>query len=190
MAELGEKTLHSQVIYRGKILNLRVDRVLLPNGTEGLREVVEHAGAVAVVALTEEGEVVMVRQYRYAVGRHLLEIPAGKLEEGEDPLQCAKRELAEETGYTARRWEPLLSFYSTPGFSSEKMHLFLARGLERGGQAPDEDEFLQVVKVPLAEALGMLWRGEICDAKSAAGLLAASWLLAREGRQEDHPPLP
>lgn len=182
LAELGEKTLHSRVVYRGKILNLRVDRVLLPSGAEGWREVVEHAGAVAVVALTEEGEVVMVRQYRYPVGKTLLEIPAGKLEEGEDPLQCAQRELAEETGHTARRWEPLLSFYSSPGFCSEKMHLFLARELERAACSPDEDEFLQVVRVPLEEALGLLWGGEICDAKSAAGLLAASWYLAREGR--------
>lgn len=180
LGKVVEKTLDSRIVYQGKILNLRVDKVLLPNGAEGLREVVEHAGAVAVVALTEKNEVILVRQYRYAVGRELLEIPAGKLEEGEDPLQCAQRELTEETGFKARKWQALLHFYSTPGFSNEKMYLFLAQELERGGQNPDEDEFLQVEKVPLEKALNMIWQGKICDAKSTAGLLAVYWFLTRQ----------
>ncbi|RKO68164.1 NUDIX hydrolase [Desulfofundulus salinus] len=180
MSALTEKKLDSRMVYRGKILNLRVDTVLLPDGRTGTREVVEYAGAVAIVALNEKKEVFLVRQYRYPVGKELLEIPAGKIENGEEPLQCAQRELAEETGLRAERWQPLCSFYSTPGFTSEKMYLFLARDLNQEGQHPDEDEFVQVVKVPLDEALAMLWRGEICDAKSTAGLLATHYLLARE----------
>jgi len=180
LAFLTEKRLDSRMVYRGKILNLRVDTVLLPDGRTGTREVVEYAGAVAVVALNEQKEVFLVRQYRYPVERELLEIPAGKIEKGEDPLQCAKRELAEETGLRAERWQQLCSFYSTPGFTSEKMHLFLARDLHLERQHLDEDEFVQVVKVPLDEALAMIWRGDICDAKSTAGLLAAHYLLERE----------
>jgi ADP-ribose pyrophosphatase len=180
MSALIEKKLDSRVVYRGKILNLRVDTVLLPDGRTGTREVVEYTGAVAIVALNEKKEVFLVRQYRYPVGKELLEIPAGKIEDGEEPLQCAQRELAEETGLRAERWQLLCSFYSTPGFTSEKMYLFLARDLNQEGQHPDEDEFVQVVKVPLDEALTMLWRGEICDAKSTVGLLATHYLLARE----------
>ncbi|MDQ0287711.1 ADP-ribose pyrophosphatase [Desulfofundulus luciae] len=180
MSALIEKKLDSRVVYRGKILNLRVDTVLLPDGRTGTREVVEYAGAVAIVALNEKKEVFLVRQYRYPVGKELLEIPAGKIENGEEPLQCAQRELAEETGLRAKRWQPLCSFYSTPGFTSEKMHLFLARDLSQEGRHPDEDEFVQVVKVSLDEALAMLWRGEICDAKSTVGLLTTYYLLARE----------
>ncbi|MGB9803044.1 NUDIX domain-containing protein [Desulfofundulus sp.] len=180
MSRLVEKKLDSRLVYRGKILNLRVDTVLLPDGRTGTREVVEYAGAVAIVALSEKKEVFLVRQYRYPVGRELLEIPAGKIESGEEPLQCARRELAEETGLRAERWQELCSFYSTPGFTSEKMHLFLARDLSQEHQRLDEDEFVQVVKVPLDEALAMVWQGVICDAKSTAGLLATHYLLSQE----------
>lgn len=171
-----EKKVASRYVYRGKILNVRVDTVILPNGREGTREVVEYAGAVTIIPLTDTGEVIMVRQHRYPVGRTLLEIPAGKLEEGEDPLACARRELQEETGYEADRWEKLLTFYSTPGFTSEKMHLFLATGLRPGRQAPDADEFVEVVRVPFREALAKVRSGEICDAKSIVGLLVACHL--------------
>ncbi|MEW5762317.1 MAG: NUDIX hydrolase [Bacillota bacterium] len=171
-----EKRVGSRYVFRGKILNVRVDTVILPDGREGTREVVEYAGAVTILPLTEAGEVVLVRQYRYPVGRTLLEIPAGKVEAGEDPLACARRELREETGYEAERWEKLLTFYSTPGFTSEKMHLYLATELKAGPQMPDGDEFVEVVQVPFREALAMVRNGTICDAKSVVGLLFAAHL--------------
>jgi len=175
--ELTEKTLHTETVYRGKIINLRLDTVLLPNGRTGTREVVEYAGAVAVVAVNGAREVYLVRQYRYAVGEELLEIPAGKMNPGEEPSACARRELSEETGLRAGSWRHLCSFYSTPGFTTEKLHLFLARELEQAAAHPDADEFLRVVAVPFAEALSMIERGEICDAKTVAGLLYAGRVL-------------
>ncbi|MDI6709722.1 MAG: NUDIX hydrolase [Bacillota bacterium] len=169
--DLTEKRLESCYVYRGKVLNMRVDTVELPGGRRGTREVVEYAGAVAVVALDRDGRVLLVRQYRYPVGRELIEIPAGKLEPGEDPAAAARRELAEETGSTAGRLERLLRFFSTPGFTSEEMHLYLATDLEPGPAAPDEDEFVELVRVPLDTARRMVERGEICDAKSIVGIL-------------------
>jgi len=168
-----EKTISSETIYRGKILNLRVDSVELPNGKLASREVVEHSGAVAVVPLNEKNEVLLVRQYRYPVGKALLEVPAGKIEKGEEPALCAERELVEETGYEAEEIKHLFTFYSTPGFSDEKMYVYIARGLVYSGQKPDEDEFIQIVPVDLEKALSLIDEGEICDAKSIVGLLAA-----------------
>lgn len=173
-----EKTIFSNLAYKGRILNLRVDRVKLPDGREAVREVVEHAGAVAVVALDGEDHVYLVRQYRYPVQKELLEIPAGILKEGETPLAGARRELAEETGIRALCWEYLFSIYSSPGFTDEQLHLFVARDLQFFGQELDEDEFIKVVKVPFGEIPEMIKRGEIADAKSVAGLLAAGlWVL-------------
>jgi ADP-ribose pyrophosphatase len=168
---MGENVLASTTVYRGRIFNVRVDTVTFPDGRTGTREIVEYPGAVVVVALDDAEQVLLVRQYRHAVGRELLELPAGKLEPGEDPLVCARRELAEETGYAAREWQFLLEYYSTPGFTTEKMFLYRAAGLEATGPAPDSDEFIQVVKVPLGRALEMVAAGEICDAKSIVGLL-------------------
>jgi len=170
--DFNEKNISSETVYRGKILNLRVDSVELPNGKMTAREVVEHAGAVAVVA-QNEGRLLMVRQFRYPVGKALLEIPAGKIEKGEDPLLCAARELTEETGYVAGEMKRLLSFYSTPGFSDEILHVYLAGDLTYRGQNPDEDEFIQVEEVPVERAVEMIDSGEICDAKSIVGILAA-----------------
>ncbi|HUW64174.1 MAG TPA: NUDIX hydrolase [Spirochaetia bacterium] len=167
-----EKSLSSEVHYRGKVLNLRVDEVELPNGNRAQREVVEYPGAVTVVALTGDGDVLLVRQYRHAVGEELLELPAGKLEPGEDPKSSAFRELVEETGFRAREMKLLLSFYTTPGFSTEQMHLFLATGLVPGSPDPDPDEFIAVERVPLGRAKEMIQEGLIRDAKSIVGLLA------------------
>jgi ADP-ribose pyrophosphatase len=175
--ELAEKQLASDQIYTGKILNLRKDRVRLPDGREAVREVVEHPGAVAVVALDAEKNVYLVRQYRYPVGRILLEIPAGKLDPGEEPLACARRELAEETGLRALEWRLLATFYTTPGFSTELMHLFLATGLETFYAEADADEFLELEKLPLKEAINQTLDGTIRDAKSIAGILAAAQFL-------------
>ncbi|MGI9951557.1 NUDIX hydrolase [Moorellaceae bacterium AZ2] len=167
-----ERCLKSERIYTGKILNLRKDRVALPDGREASREVVEHTGAVAVVALDHEERVYLVRQYRYPIGKVTLEIPAGKLDPGENPEACARRELREEVGLVAENWQHLLTFYSTPGFSDEIMYLFLARDLSREKAQPDEDEFLEILSLPLEEALLKIREGEIMDAKTIIGLLA------------------
>lgn len=166
-----EIQVRSRRIYEGRVVNLRVDLVRLPDGRVVEREVVEHPGAAAVVALTDREEVLMVRQYRYAVGQTLLEIPAGTLEVGEDPLACAMRELVEELGATAGRWEPLATLFYSPGFLTEVMHLFLASDLAEGQPRPDPDERLTVERIPLPEAVELVRRGEVRDAKSVAGLL-------------------
>lgn len=171
--KLTEKTLSSKVIYEGNILDLRVDQVELPNGRSTSREVVDHRGAVAVVPLNEKNEIVMVRQYRYPAGQVLLEVPAGKIEKGEDPALCARRELREETGFEAGEFRLLYTFYTTPGFTTEKMYLYLARALEQLGDRPDEDEFIHLKVVPLEKALEMVEAGEVIDAKTIIGILAA-----------------
>jgi ADP-ribose pyrophosphatase len=172
--DLTEVLLSSERIYEGRILNLRRDRVRLPDGNEASREVVEHPGAVAIIALDKEKNVYLVRQYRYPIGRITLEIPAGKLDAGEEPVNCARRELAEEVGLQAAEWQLLLTFYSTPGFSNEIMYLFMATGLEPHREEADADEFLEVVRLPLAAAVAEIFKGTIQDAKSIAGLLAAA----------------
>lgn len=172
MDDLIEKKISTKRIYEGKILNLRVDQVLLPNGKESGREVVEFSGAVAIVPVTEAMEVLMVSQYRYAVGEVLMEIPAGKMDRQESPEQCAHRELKEETGCTASSLTKLSEFYTTPGFTTELMHVYLAQGLTFGEQNPDEDEFVKVEVVPLKEAIQKIFDGQIRDGKTIAGLLA------------------
>ncbi|APC08714.1 NUDIX domain-containing protein [Neomoorella thermoacetica] len=175
--DLTETRIASERIYEGRILNLRRDRVRLPDGHEASREVVEHPGAVAIIALDNDKNIYLVRQYRYPIERVTLEIPAGKLDSGEEPLTCAQRELAEEVGLAAAEWKPLLTFYSTPGFSNEIMHLFLATGLRSHREKADDDEFLEIVRVPLAEAAAMALGGAIQDAKSIAGIMAATRIL-------------
>jgi ADP-ribose pyrophosphatase len=168
VAELKETLLERREVFRGRVLTLFLDRVRLPDGREATREVLRHPGAVAVVAQRDDGRVVLVRQFRHAVGQELLELPAGKLGPGEDPLDCARRELEEETGYRAGRWERLGSFLTSPGFTDEIMHLFLARELVPGWHRPDDDEFLEVVEADPAE---LLRTGGILDGKSILGLL-------------------
>lgn len=173
MNSLEERKLSSEQVYSGKILSLRVDKVILPDGREGQREVVDYSGAVAIVPVTAEREVILVRQFRYAVGETLLEIPAGKIESGEEPVECARRELLEETGYRADKMEKLCTIFTTPGFTTEKIHIFLATELTCESQSLDEDEFIDVLTVPLDRAVEMILSGEICDAKSAVGIFAA-----------------
>ncbi|MDD2421731.1 MAG: NUDIX hydrolase [Heliobacteriaceae bacterium] len=177
MEHLKEKMVESELIYSGKFVNLRKDRVTLPDGATAFREVVEHPGAAAIIPITSGGEVVLVRQWRYPVDKVSIELPAGKLSPGEEPLACAQRELAEETGFAARRWQHLLTFYTSPGFSSELMHLFLADKLVVANAHPDDDEFVEPLVVPLAAALEMVETGEICDAKSIIGLLEVARIL-------------
>lgn len=171
---MPERTLTSHLVYDGRLLRLRVEEVELPSGRRTTREVVEARGAVGIVALDEAGRVVFVRQYRKPAGRELWEIPAGTLEPGERPADCARRELAEETGFDAREIAPLAAFYTSPGFSNEWVHLFLARGLSEGRQAQEDDEAIRVALVPLTQALAMIRTGDICDAKTIAGLLLAA----------------
>lgn len=169
--ELKEKLFESQRIFKGRLLGLRRDTVVLPDGRHGVREVVEHPGAVAVVALTDGGEVLMVEQYRYAAGELLLEIPAGCLEPGEEPLACAQRELREETGAAAEKWMPMGKIYSSAGWSNEVIHLFAARGLTFTEGRLDEDEFLNVRTLAWEAALEQCENGENPDAKTVAALL-------------------
>ena len=168
---LSEKPLSADYKYRGRIINLRVDTAELPNGATATREVVEHPGGVCVAALTEDDCLLFVRQFRYPYQTVLLELPAGKLDPGEDPLEAGKRELREETGAKASRYESLGTLYPSPGYCGEIIHLYAASGLTFGETAPDEDEFLEVEKIPLEEAARMVLEGEIPDAKTQAAVL-------------------
>ena len=168
-----ERTLHTERIYQGRLVGLRVDTVELPSGRKTKREIVEHGGVAAIVAIDSEDNVLLVRQYRKPVERALLEIPAGGMEPGEDALVCARRELEEETGFSAERWEELGFFYTSPGFCTEQMHLYLATELRPAENAADDDENIELVRVPLASVPELIASGEVCDAKSIAGLLIA-----------------
>ena len=171
--ELTEKTLRSERIYDGKIIHVRRDEVLLPNGHTAMREVVAHPGGVGILALDKDGTVLLVRQYRYAFGRTLLEIPAGKREKGEEPLTTAKRELQEETGAQADNWTSLGALIASPGCYDEVLYLYLATGLRFGQTHPDEDEFLALERMPLAELVRRCMDGEITDAKTVCAALKA-----------------
>ena len=168
---LNEQPLSADYKYRGRIINLRVDTALLPNGSSATREVVEHPGGVCVAALTEDGCLLFVRQFRYPYQKVFLELPAGKLDPGEDPLEAGKRELREETGAEAARYESLGELYPSPGYCGEIIHLYAATGLTFGQMSPDEDEFLEVEKIPLEEAARMVLDNEIADAKTQAAVL-------------------
>jgi ADP-ribose pyrophosphatase len=161
-----------QEIYAGRVVTLRLKYLEQPDGTTRLREVVEHAPGAAVVAIDQAGDVVLVRQARPAVGVDMLELPAGIVDPGESPLDCARRELEEETGFRAARLEHLLSFYSSPGFCTELLHVFLATDLSQGSLQHDDEEELELVTLPLDVAIDQVLQGEISDAKTVAGLLA------------------
>lgn len=171
--DLTEKTLESRDIFNGRVIKVRVDRVRLPGGRESEREIVKHVGAVAVVPVDEQGRVYLVRQFRKALEQVLLEIPAGKLEPGEDPQECARRELVEEIGFYPRQMHKLAFYYSSPGFCDERIHLYLATELVRRETLGDEGEFLEVVSLPLVEAMAKVASLEIEDGKTIAGLLLA-----------------
>lgn len=166
-----EEQLESQTLYDGKIIRVVKDRVRLENGKEAFREVVRHPGGVCVLALTDRQEVLLVRQFRYPYGEELLELPAGKREPGEDPRLCGIRELEEETGYQAEEFLDFGRLYPTPGYCGEIIYLFLAKGLRPSRQHLDEDEFLDVVKLPLSEALAQVMDGRLPDAKTQIALL-------------------
>ena len=169
MDHLKETTLSSKEIFKGRVIDLYVEEVKLPNGKTSTREIVKHPGAVAIIAITPENKIVMVEQFRKPLGRTIVEIPAGKLEKGEKPEATAKRELEEETGYTCSNLQLLISFYTSPGFADELVHLFIAEDLEKLKIAAelDEDEFLDVIEVTLEEAQEMVQNKRIYDAKTA-----------------------
>lgn len=175
--------LESRTAYAGRIIDVTLDRVLLPNGRETELEVVRHPGAAAMVPLEEDGTVLLIRQYRWAAEGFILEVPAGKLDGGEAPEECARRELEEEIGRRAGRLDLLGSVLTTPGFTDELIHLYLARDLEAGQSRPEQDEIIETRPIALDETPGMIARGEIRDAKSICALSMALELLRREGRQ-------
>lgn len=171
--------LDSARVYSGRVLNLDVHRVRFPDGSVGELEIIRHPGASAVIPFAsdpagDDPQVLLIRQFRYAAERVIYEIPAGRLEPGETPLACAIRELREETGCTAARVEPLITIYTTPGFTDEKIHLFMATGLTIGASSPEADEFIEVVTIPLSEVLLMIERGEIVDGKTLIAILYAA----------------
>ena len=168
-----EEPVSHETVHTGRIVNLRSDTVRLQNGKIAGREVVEHNGGVVIAAITDSGHVIAVRQYRYPVFEELLELPAGKLERGEDPLECAKRELSEETGYTAKSWVDLGKIYPSPGFCEEILYIFLATGLTQGDAHPDEDEFLSVTTINFDEFWEMIMSNSLPDAKTIVGVVKA-----------------
>lgn len=163
-------------MYSGRVINVDLDTVRFPNGSTGELEMVRHSGASAVLPFLtdpagEDPQILLIKQYRYAADDFIYEIPAGKLDGGEDPLECARRELREETGCTATRIEPLYTFYTTPGFTDELIHAFVATGLTRGEASHEKDEFMSLETVTLSNALELIRRGELKDAKTALTLL-------------------
>lgn len=176
---LEEKQLSFDYRFKGRIINLRVDEALLPNGATATREVVEHNGGICVVPITEKGEVLMVEQYRYPYGEVILEIPAGKRDGDEEPLEGGKRELREETGAVAENYTFLGELYPTPGYCGEVIYMYLATGLSYGETDPDEDEFLNVKKIPLEKAVEMIMKGEIKDAKTQTAILKVERMLKK-----------
>lgn len=172
-----EKTMKSDKIYDGKILKLKVDTVEMPDKKYSKREIIEHPGAVAMIPITEEGKIVLVRQYRKAVEDFLLEIPAGKLEVNEEPKETATRELKEEIGMDPKKLTYLSEFYSSPGYCDEKIHLFLAEDLEEGDFEKEEGEFLEVVEYPIEELIKMISMGDIVDSKTIIGIFLAEKII-------------
>lgn len=169
---MGHAGFGDREIYAGRVVTLRLKYLAQPDGSRRLREVVEHAPGAAVVAVDRDGNVLLVRQARPAVDARVLELPAGLVDPGEKPIDCARRELAEETGFASRHVEPLVSFYTSPGFCTELIHIFVATDLYEVSVARDEEEEIELERLPLADAIQRVLGGEISDAKTVAGLLA------------------
>ncbi len=178
-----EKTIETEMLYRGSVLNLRKDKVTVQNGVS-YREIIEHNGGAVIAAVTDEGKMVMVRQYRKPANRVVFEVPAGKIDPGEEPLATAARELKEETGYTADNIEFITSFYPTVGYSEEQLYLFLASGLTAGETSFDENEAIDLEEVEITMLHDMVMKGEIHDAKSMIAILMVYDLLNSKKPQE------
>ncbi|PIZ26933.1 MAG: ADP-ribose pyrophosphatase [Chloroflexi bacterium CG_4_10_14_0_8_um_filter_46_9] len=175
---MPEKKLSSQQLYQGRAVNLRMDTVEKSDGKTTTREVVEHSNCVAVVVVDEQDNVLLVRQYRYPVGKFLLEIPAGGIDPNEEPIDCVRRELQEEIGYFPQKIEEFGGFYSVPGYGTEYLHCYLATDLVPSRLIAEDSEGIEVVRVPISKITQLITSGEICDAKSIAALL--TFLLKRE----------
>ena len=167
-----EKTLSSRLIYEGRAVKLRIDTVKVPSGRETTREIVEHSDCVAIIAIDADNNILLVKQFRQAVGKELLEIPAGGIEPGEDPVATVRRELREETGYLPRKVKRLGDFYSSPGYCTEYLHLYLATDLISSPLTAEDTEDISLIRVPTAQITILITSGSICDTKSIAGLFA------------------
>ncbi len=169
---MAYEVISSEQVFKGKVFSIERDSITLPDGRVAVRETVRHNGAAAMVAIDDDGKILFVRQYRHAAGKETLEIPAGTLEKGEEPYDCAIRELEEETGYKCQKMEFMFKFYSSIGFCSEVLHIYLATGLAKGQANPDDDEFIELERYTPEEAVKMIFSGEICDSKTIASVLA------------------
>ena len=184
---LDEKQISSEFIFDGKVVHLYCDKVRIPNGNEATREYIRHVGAVCVVPVTDEGEIVCVRQYRYPIGRVMLEIPAGKLDsKDEDPKEAALRELREETGAVCERLDFIGKYLSSPAILDECISMYVARGLTFGATAPDDDEFIEIEKIPVDDLVRMICNGEILDGKTQTAVLKAAILINAEKGNENN----
>jgi ADP-ribose pyrophosphatase len=177
---MSETRLTTRTVFHGELLHVKSDQVRLCNGREATREYIVHPGAAMIIAMPDEKTIVLERQYRYPLERHFIELPAGKIDAGEEPLATAQRELREECGYTAERWRHLTTLHPGIGYSNEHIELYLARGLVQVEHQRDEDEFLEVLHVPVAEALTWIRDGRITEAKAVTGLLWADKILRGE----------
>ncbi len=174
---LFEKTISSKPVYEGKIIKIKSDTVLLEDNTEAIREVIMHHGGVCVVPVTDKNEIIMVRQYRYPFAEIITEIPAGKLNPGEDHLECGRRELLEETGMTAESMTYIGHTVPLPAYCTEKIHMYIAEGLTFSSQKLDEDEFLDVIRIPFEKAVDMVINNELTDAKTQVAIMKA-WIMS------------
>ena len=171
MNELEEKKFSSELIFQGKLLDVRKDKVILPNGKIGTREWINHPGAVCSIPILPNGEIVLIEQYRYAIGKTMLELPAGKLNQGEAPEKCAARELEEEIGYKAKKLSFLTNIHPAIGFANEEMYIFLAEDLQKSQTNLDSDEFIKIIPTRFEDALEMVWSGKITDVKTMIGII-------------------
>lgn len=178
--DFSEFTVRSQTVFHGVLLHVKADRVRLNNGSEATREYILHPGAAMIIAMSDARTIVLERQYRYPLKRHFIELPAGKIDPGEEPLATAQRELREECGYVASEWRHLTTMHPAIGYANERIELYLARGLSQVGHQRDADEMIEVLHVPVDEAMNWIRDGRITEAKAVTGLLWAEKLLRGE----------
>ena len=187
----GVQVLSSKVVHTSRVFNVTSDEIIEPSGVHARRDIIRHPGSVVILALDErkpEPAVLLIKQYRYAADRELWELPAGRIDEGEGPLEAAQRELLEETGYSASEWKPALFYYASPGFLDETMSLFAARGLRRGKAQPEDDECITSRLVPLSRAVQWVMSGKVQDGKAIAGILwaAQKFHISGDGKVSKH----